>query len=104
MTIALQRGMVLRRTARGSVEAGIVLGPYANPGPGMEGMFAVVHGWIDHPPACGLFEIRPSDVPRVWRVATRAEARKIRALFLEHAEKMGPESVAWVASGSCSPR
>lgn len=63
----------------------------------LKGAFTVVHGWLDNPPAAGLFEVWPSDVPSVWRRATPDEAATVRALFLEHAKAWGPDSNAWVA-------
>lgn len=91
--VQLCRGMVLRRTRAESAEVGIVLGPAEV----LSGAFTVVHGWIDDPPACGLFEVWPKDVPGVWRRATPEEAAKVRAAFLAHAEAWGPDSNAWVA-------
>jgi hypothetical protein len=89
----LCRGMVLRDADPGGYEAGIVLGPAKH----IEGAFTVVHGYLDRPPTCGLFEVRPQDVPRVWRRATPEEAVKVREWFLSHAEAWGPDSNGWVA-------
>lgn len=93
--IELCRGMVLVRVRQGSNEAGIVLEPFEHPL--LKGLWTVVHGYINEPTACGLFEIRPSDVPHVWRRATPEEAAKVRALFIEHATAWGPDSNGWVA-------
>lgn len=89
----LCRGMVLVDAQPGGYEAGIVLGPAKY----FEGAFTVVHGYIDRPPMCGLFEVWPKDVPHVWRRATPGEAAKVRALLLAHAEAWGPDSNGWVA-------
>jgi hypothetical protein len=88
-------GMVLIRARPGSNEAGIVLGPLDHPL--LKGLWTVVHGYLDEPATCGLFEIGPSDVPHVWRRATPEEAAIVRALFVEHANAWGPDSNAWVA-------
>lgn len=90
----LCRGMVLRRSRPESNEAGIVLGPAKWP---LEGMFTVVHGYVDEPPTCGLFEVRPEKIPGVWKRATPEEAAAVRRLFLAHAEAWGPDSNGWVA-------
>lgn len=92
--IQLCRGMVLRRSRPDSNEAGIVLGPAKYP---LDGAFTVVHGYVDEPTACGLFEVWPKDIPRVWRRATPEEAAQVRARFLAHAKSWGPDSNGWVA-------
>lgn len=92
--VSLCRGMVLRRSRPGSNEACIVVGPAAWP---LGGAFTAVHGYIDEPTACGLFEVWPKDVPRVWKRATVEEAAQVRGFFLDHARAWGPDSNGWVA-------
>ena len=93
--LQLCRGMVLRRARPASSnEAAIVLGPAKYP---LGGAFTVVHGCVDEPTTCGLFEVWPKDVPRVWRRASPDEAAQVRAFFLAHAEGWGPDSNGWVA-------
>ena len=104
MTLQLQRGMVLVRTARGSREAGIVLGPAREVEGRSVGManhltddvVAVAHGWTDNTPTCGIFHLWPE--VRGWRRATNSEASTVRALFLAHAKAWGPDSLGWVAA------
>jgi len=56
-----------------------------------------VKGYVDEPTACGLFEVWPKDIPRVWQRATPEEAAAVRAFFLDHAASWGPDSNGWVA-------
>lgn len=92
--VCLCRGMVLRRSRPGSNEACVVLGPAEWP---LVGAFTAVHGYVDEPTACGLFEIWPKDVPRVWKRASPDEAAQVRSFFLAHAKEWGPSSRGWVA-------
>lgn len=94
--MSLSRGMVLVRTRVGSNEACIVSGPLQHPT--MKGYWTVVAGYLDEPPTCGLFEIKSSDIPSIWRRATTEEAAKVRALFITHASGWGSNSHGWVAT------
>ena len=91
----LPRGTVLRNAGPGHTEVGIVLGP----SPYFTDSVEVLHGWIDHPPDCGVWDQVVAQLhPRAWRVATEEEATTVRALFLAHARERGPGSLAWVAA------
>jgi len=94
MATALCPGMVLCRTRPGSYEVCIIRSPAQYP---LEGAWTAVLGEIDAPPLCGLFELWPESVPRVWRRATAEEAAKVRALYLDHAKTCGRRCAGWIA-------
>jgi hypothetical protein len=86
---------VLRNADPGHTEVGIVLGP----SPHFADSVEVLHGWIDQPPDCGVWDQCVAELhPRAWRVATEAEAATVRVLFLAHAKAWGDDSLAWVAA------
>jgi hypothetical protein len=97
----LYRGTVLRKTTHDSEEVGIVLGPsmsiVADPASPREAV-EVVNGWINDPPACGIFDLPYTLMERgIWRIASEEDAARVRKLFHEHATARGPDSLAWVA-------